>query len=1071
MRTLFTLNLYILGILFVFSTGVFAQSFNSQPIRSYRDVAPDSDTEMRYREYFTQTDSQNVDVLHYDLHLDLTEHSTQNIAGSVTLTGVATGILSSLEIDLTSQLSVTSIVNADLDTMSWDHQSDIITVTPDAVWQSGDTLALMIVYEGTPLGAYGEGLDYRAHNGTPVIYSLSEPDFASWWWPCIDIPYDKTTFTGHFTVPEDWTAASNGTLTNVSTDETAGTATYTWEEGYPISTYLVSIVATNFVHFSDVYIGLDGSSMPVDYYVYPEDSADAAEDFNVTVPILGTFADLFGEYPFLSEKYGMAEFPWGGGMEHQTMTSYGAGLINGNHYYDWINAHETAHQWFGNSVTLGDWRDIWLNEGFATYGDALWHEANYGGASFQSRLSSFRNTYFNEDATLRYPIYDPPEGYLFGAAEYEKGAWVLHMLRKIVGDSTFFDILTEYRDTYEFSNAVTTDFIDIVNSVTDTTYQWFFDQWIYQAGYPEYEFEYVTSSDGNAYTTTIYIDQVQFNAPIFTMPIDFRLASGQDTVTVTHWNNSPSDSFSVQTDFYPESVEFDPGNAILKKVYNSQRYTLSGGVVTGPDSTGVPEATVLIGGPYGGDGNPSVITDTTDANGEFSFSLRPGLYALQTFKQGYINSIERLVELDGPISSFALQLTQPSFSLNAPDTISARIAPGDMFRDTIRVTNSGFGPMLTSITPHPSNPFAGDGIQFPGYSINSDPLPILRNIRENFNGGDLTLARQTQTPPVDSLYQLVYAEPEPDTTNFVDIHQLLMQVDDQSLYLHLNAHNSWLSLSSFQFIMIIETDMSTPEAEYLILVTDFGQFRGAVFEKTGTAGNYSYVASANYEDISPNSSEFTMGFPLSAFGNDNVFMFRAYTVNAQSTLPFGIDYFPALNLSALLYSLEQPSWFQLAPLYTLTPTNSTTTYLMTIDGDSIPQDRRTGALLFAATDPSGQTSAIPFMFNTGVSTKPSNTLPKKFEMSRNYPNPFNPETNINYALPQSGTVTFSIYNLRGELVFKSTEVRQPGHYTFQWNGRGNNGLQVSGGMYFLRMDYTPVQELSRTETQKIILLK
>ena len=155
-----------------------------------------------------------------------------------------------------------------------------------------------------------------------------------------------------------------------------------------MTTYLASVTAANYVRLDDHFVYAPGDTMPVTHYVYPALEAKARIDFNITVPALAFFSETFGLYPFIAEKYGVALCPIGGGMEHQTLTSYGSSLVTGDHYYDWVFVHELAHMWFGDMITCKDWTHIWLNEGFASYGEALWFEHLQGPAKLRTYMES-----------------------------------------------------------------------------------------------------------------------------------------------------------------------------------------------------------------------------------------------------------------------------------------------------------------------------------------------------------------------------------------------------------------------------------------------------------------------------------------------------------------------------------------------------------------------------------------------------------------------------------------------------------------------------------------------------------
>jgi len=323
----------------------------------------------------------------------------------------------------------------------------------------------------------------------------------------------------------------------------------------------MSATAAKFSIVRRNYTKSEESGIPIEYYVYPEDSTGAVSNSECNIDTVASmmkfYESLFGSFPF--DKYGMTGIePFNyGGMEHQTITT----LRRNYEFNRNVVAHELAHQWWGDMVTLGTWNDIWLNESFATYSEAMQLQNN-DEAAFQTEMNSYANEYYKEDSTLRYPMYAPPSNKLFGIAEYYKGAWVLHMLRSIVGDSTFFEIFKTYRAQYQFGNAITTDFENVVNQVTHKDMRWFFNEWIFQAGYPVYSHAY--RREGNS--LVFYLKQEQSDAPIFKMPVQFvAYFRGQKTVE-SFMDSAKVQTYTIQFPSQPDSVIFDPDNKILKKV-------------------------------------------------------------------------------------------------------------------------------------------------------------------------------------------------------------------------------------------------------------------------------------------------------------------------------------------------------------------------------------------------------------------------------------------------------------------------------------------------------------------------
>ena len=503
----------------------------------------------------------NYDVTGYTINLNIWPVN-KTIDGSVVITGKSkiTG-LTHLEFNLFSNMTVDSITQNG-SPLTFNHAGNLVDVQLPAFLGTDGDFSVEIFYHGNPQSIGLGSWRWSTHSGNPIISTLSEPFGAPTWWPCKDDPADKADSVFlNITVPENLVVASNGLLKAV-TPAPDNRHTYSWETRYPISNYLVSLAISNYAEFNDWYVSASGDSMPLVYYVYPEHLAAAQEDFSVTDEMISAFAEIYGEYPFIEEKYGMAIFSWGGAMEHQTMTSYGSGLITGNHTYDWINAHELAHQWFGDLITMKRWSHIWLNEGFASYSEAMWMESLYGKTAYHNYLASqdpgfFSGSLFVTDSTN--------ENALFSNTVYDKGSWALHMLRGVLGDSLFFAGIRSYAtdSSLVFGNATTEDFRDICEAVSGMDLDWYFDEWVYRAGRPNYQYDWKVTGN-RPFTTTLTLKQT--NAVPYKMPIQIYLFGDGLDSTVTVWDSLAYQQFQFVTNDAPIDVQVDPDNWILKNI-------------------------------------------------------------------------------------------------------------------------------------------------------------------------------------------------------------------------------------------------------------------------------------------------------------------------------------------------------------------------------------------------------------------------------------------------------------------------------------------------------------------------
>ncbi len=500
-----------------------------------------------------------VDVERYTIDLRVSL-GPNRVDGSVRIEArVVTAGMAELQVGLYDQMQVVS-VTAGGSPLSYTRSANLVRIALGRAHGAGEVVDVTVAYGGTPpVRGFGSFV-FGTHGGTqPIVSSLSEPFYAPTWWPCVDDPSDKAIVAMDLTVPDPLVGVSNGALAATLANPDA-TTTYQWRSSYPISTYLVSVAISNYSMLSDVYQPVTGGPpMPVQHWVYPEKLAAAQNDFGVTVPMLEFFATAFGEYPFVAEKYGHALFNAGGAMEHQTATSYGAGLVGGDNFFDWIVAHELAHQWWGNLVTLPGWGETWLNEGFATYSEALWSEHLGGFPALRTYVASLDSRPFCGT------LHDPPAGCdIFGHTIYDKGAWVLHMLRRVVGDAAFFQGLRNWASDHAYANGSTADLRAVMESASGLWLGDFFDRWVYQSGEPAYRWGWSAASTPAGWVTWVRIEQTQAGA-VFVMPIDLRVATALGPSTFTVQNAAAAQDVALPPlPAPPTGVLLDPDLWILK---------------------------------------------------------------------------------------------------------------------------------------------------------------------------------------------------------------------------------------------------------------------------------------------------------------------------------------------------------------------------------------------------------------------------------------------------------------------------------------------------------------------------
>jgi aminopeptidase N len=414
------------------------------------------------------------DVLLYDINITI-DPDSQKIQAE-------TSIQISVTIDMTDNLYF-DFIGLQLDSVLLDNEqvpafldNGLLVIDLLTPLLAGEEHIITVYYQGTP----EKGIYFRLNRYNDlVVYSHNEPYDARYWFPCKDDPSDKASLLMTVNIPTQFVVLSNGTLIEM---EEAGLdlVRFVWQEDYPIATYLISIAAAPFLIADNVF-HWKGDELLLEYYVYPADLYRGEEALKAVIEMLDFYSPYIGDYPFFSDKYSMSEVPFreATAMENQTATTMRDAAMDNEE----VIAHELAHHWWGNALTPQSFTDIWLNEGFSTYFDALFTEFKYGEEAFLKRMDDFYN-YVVSDGSLAYPIYNPPPQYLFGLAVYMKGAWVLHMLRYEVGDQLFNYIIREYYERYNYLNVITANFVEIVESESDRSFDIFFDQWLNYGGMP-----------------------------------------------------------------------------------------------------------------------------------------------------------------------------------------------------------------------------------------------------------------------------------------------------------------------------------------------------------------------------------------------------------------------------------------------------------------------------------------------------------------------------------------------------------------------------------------------------------
>jgi len=550
------MKFYFILILLALSFSGFSQTFDED-----QSAIIESETKSALgRLYYTaNANTGNYNVKYHKLDFTI-DPAIANISGIVTTHFEAKENMSQIIFDLTDNMNVSQVLqDGNPVPLTFSQNNDELVINLASTVNQGQTGIVNVTYSGTPQYSGFDSFEASTHNGDPVLWTLSEPYGARDWWPCKQDLNDKIdSLDVYITTPqynsqsEEYIAVSNGVEQSQTINGLNKTTHF--KHQYPIPAYLIAIAATNYRVYSHT-VPNNGNPFNIVNYVYPE-NLTAETNTAVTVPIMELYSNLFEEYPYASEKYGHAQFGWGGGMEHTTVSFMGSFSRN-------LIAHELAHQWFGDKITCGSWKDIWLNEGFATYLSGLVIENFDGNAAFaawkQQRVNSITSAidgavYLSDQDTTSV-------GRIFsGRLSYDKGSMVLHMLRKKLGDTNFYQGIQNYLSdpNLAFNYAKTQDFITIMELASGLDLTEFFNDWLYNQGYPSYNIEW---TQPNPSQVQIRIDQNQSHPSVsfFEAPVTLRLnGTNSETQDIVLENTSNGQVFLEGIMFNVANIQFDP---------------------------------------------------------------------------------------------------------------------------------------------------------------------------------------------------------------------------------------------------------------------------------------------------------------------------------------------------------------------------------------------------------------------------------------------------------------------------------------------------------------------------------
>ncbi len=499
--------------------------------------------------------SSNFQVTYYRCNWEI-DPGVRYIKGSVTSHFITNSASNTIAYDLSTDLTVDSVLFHG-NKISFARPTDLLQINFPVTISEAQKDSLTIFYKGTPANnAFGSFVK-DAHAGTPVIWTLSEPYGARDWWPCRNGLDDKAdSMDIIISCPNAYRASSNGLLINEIDNGATRTAFY--KHRYPVASYLVAFAITNFKVLNHS-VQLGNVNLPMITYCYPEDEGSFQTNTPKVLQQLSLFHQHFTPYPFINEKYGHTQFSWGGGMEHQTNSF----IVSPNEN---LMAHELAHQWFGDKITCGSWQDVWLNEGFATYLSYFYFE-KIDPAGQLNRIRSLSNSITGSPGGSVWVDDTTNVGRIFSSRlSYNKGAYLVHMLRGILGDTLFFrgirQYMTDPKIAYGF--AKTDDLKRNLEQVSGKSLTEFFNDWFKGQGHPSYTVRWAQNKNNWARIT---VSQTSSHPSVsfFEMPLQLVFKSGVQEKKVVLSNNFNNEIFWEQIGFKADTVLIDPEYWILTR--------------------------------------------------------------------------------------------------------------------------------------------------------------------------------------------------------------------------------------------------------------------------------------------------------------------------------------------------------------------------------------------------------------------------------------------------------------------------------------------------------------------------
>ncbi|MCI0513839.1 T9SS type A sorting domain-containing protein [candidate division KSB1 bacterium] len=951
---------------------------------------------------FPQTNFDQFDITYYQLKLEFFP-TTEMLTGQVQVIGKSVvAHLDQITLNFKQNMQVDSITGP---VSAFTHQNDSIRINLDRPYLMAEIFTLNIFYHGRPAddGTFSPVV-FSHRRGAKQVETISTescPYYARYWWPCKDTPADKPDSVDlRITVPTNLVVAANGVRQEIQVNAN-GTRTHYWKIRNPIATYLLTVQIADYIEVTDVYSNSQGIELPLHYLLFPEDQAKARSTLNKIKEMIRILSHFFGEYPFLNEKYGVAEYlgEWAA-MEYQTLSCFSQSSLTD----ELTHLHELAHQWFGDYVSPRNFHHTWISEGFAVYAEALYQGYLLGEKEYHRYLNENTDAHGYHTPVYQADISSP--GLVYPGVVYNKGAWVLHMLRHVVGDSVFFAALKTYLNEFGNASAVTEDLQHVFEAQSGQSLAYFFQQWIYGSWFPEYHPGwFIADSTARQFQLRGFIDQNQTEGmPVFKMPVDLTVEFDQKDTTFTIFVDEQGEPLNFTFSQRPRKLILDRDNWILKTVtpmvnpkIEYRRYQiqeLQGDQNARPDpgetvqmiisleNTGFP-CTQLWGILRSQDPNITILTDSS------WFDNLPHRQPQTNDQRPFQFTVAH--DASGHLSPFELEL----------------------WNDLGYQTRLNFG---VKIGKAPTLLVDDDQ----GRSYEQYLLPALESAKiyaDHWN-------RDQQSRPLQDLttYKtLLWFTGDSRDSTLTDSEQVMLQ--------DFLAHGGRVLLS--------------------------GQNIGFDLIEKGTAADsqfYEQILHARYlSDHTPAIGVMSISNAGLASGTQLFFNTGAAGAKNQNSMDV-IEALPPAR-PFLIYLPGQKT----AGLYCDDPSqHSRLVYLpFGLEGISGPGANALSVFLSKLFDWLTPTTAIPEVLTY-------EEIPEFFALSQNYPNPFNPRTSISYQLAGEARVQLEIFNLLGQKVRTLVNENQPsGFYQVAWDGNNDAGLSLASGIYLIQFQAGNYQEMKK----------